>query len=209
MKRISELNIGVYRIMDDLKWNTPGALNLGFTVAPDPWVLTMDSDCTFGSDDMQKFLDADPREEAVYKFNRQRLGNRGLGENLDNKRFLPCSLLMHKNLFWHVGGFDEDFTGEYTGGYAYFDAYFDRRKADLDHPWYVWEDVEAIEWMPSVAAMGREPETENHYRTNKWIMYSKLDPEFSMEKFGKVLPVRSPILRFNWERTFWHRREEQ
>jgi len=207
MKRISELNIGVYRITDDLKWNTPGTLNLGFTVAPDSWVLTMDSDCTFAAGDMNRFLAANPEEGAVYKFNRQRYGDPEI-ENLGNKRYLPCSMLLHKNLFWHVGGFDEDFTGEYSGGYALFDNYFDRRVAALEYPWYIWEDVEAIEWMPSVAAMGRDPENENHYKTNKKIMYSKLDPEFSMSYFGKELPVKSPMLRFNWERTLWHKRED-
>jgi hypothetical protein len=206
MKRINELNIGVYRIAENLKWNTPGTLNLGFTVAPDPWVLTMDSDCTFTADDMEKFLVADPVEDAVYKFNRQRFGDESLGENLGNKRYLPCSMLMHKNLFWHVGGFDEDFTGEYSGGYALFDGYFDHRRDALEHPWYIWEDVEAVEWMPSVAPMGREREIRDHYKINKRIMYGKLDPEYSMAKFGKKLSPRSPMLRFNWERTFWHQR---
>lgn len=190
--KLGTLNLSVYRITSDLKWNTPGALNLGFTVAPHPWVLTMDSDCTFSAEDIEKFLSAEPLEEAYYRFKRQRFGDPEV-ENLDNFRPLPCSLLLHKNLFWHVGGFDEDFTGERTGGYALFDTYFHHRCLDLGYEWYTWHDVEAIEWMPSVASMGRPKEVRDHYRINKKLMYQKQDGS---------KPIRSELLRFDWERTF-------
>jgi glycosyltransferase involved in cell wall biosynthesis len=193
-KRLGNLNIVVYRITTDLKWNTPGALNLGFTAAPTPWVLTMDSDCAFDAENIEKFLDADPREDSYYKFPRQRYGDSSV-ENLEIVKPLPCSLLVHKNMFWHVGGFDEDFTGEYTGGYALFDTYFHHRSCELGYIWYSWNEVTAMEWMPSVASRERPPENRNHYKINKKVMYAKQASD---------LPVKSRNLRFDWERTFRH-----
>lgn len=192
IKRLCKLNIIVYRILTDLKWNTPGALNLGFTVAPTSWVLTMDSDCAFDAENIQKFMRAKPLESAVYKFPRQRYGDSSV-ENLNNYKPLPCAMLMHKNVFWHVGGFDEDFTGERSGGYALFDTYFDKRRASLGYDWYTWYDVLAKEWMPSVASMERPRETRDHYSINKRLMYKKLEEH---------APNKTEILRFNWDRTF-------
>ncbi len=193
VSRLGGLNIVVYRITTDLQWNTPGALNLGFTVAPTPWVLTMDSDCTFNAEDIEKFLDANPTEDAYYRFRRQRQGDGCKAENLMNTAPLPCSFLMHKNIFWHVGGFDEEFTGSRSGGYAIFDGYFHLRCANLGYMRYLWLDVTAIEWMPSVASMERPKENRSHYRINKKIMYAKREG---------TLPVKTEILRFDWDRTF-------
>jgi len=194
-KRLGNLNIAVYRISSDLKWNTPGALNLGFTVAPHPWVLTMDSDCTFDAENIEKFLSATPLEHAYYRFNRKRYGDPKIDEGLHLTRPLPCSLLLHKNLFWHIGGFDEDFTGARTGGYALFDTYFHHNASLLAYEWFTWHDVVATEWMPSIASMERPPELEKHYKINKRVMYNKQKG---------VFPAKSEILRFDWDRTFRH-----
>jgi len=190
--KLGNLNITVYRITTDLKWNTPGALNLGFTVAPSPWVLTMDSDCTFNAEDIEKFLAATPLEQFYYRFIRQRQGDPDT-EDLHTNKPLPCSLLLHKNMFWNIGGFDEEFTGARSGGYAIFDNHFHNQAERMGYEWFTWTDVTAIEWMPSLASMERPVETREHYRINKKIMHAKEAGD---------LPVKTEILRFDWERTF-------
>ena len=68
--RTVDYNLSVYRIQDDLQYNTPGALNLGMMVASTPWILTMDSDCAFEPDVMQRLLDFKPERGNVYKIGR-------------------------------------------------------------------------------------------------------------------------------------------
>ena len=212
-KRVNQLNLGIYRITTDLEYNTPGALNLAFTVAPTEFVLTMDSDCAFKPDQMIKFLDAEPLQDAIYKFNRRRIGDSNavdlkdaIGYPWDEKlgltRYLNCSMLMHKNLYWNLGGFDEDFTGARSRGYGYFDNDFDKRVIKVGYPMYVWEDVTAIEWMPSVSNGEVAIRTGRQERRNHLLMKRKN----GFYKDKKIEPQNREILRFQWERTFWSRR---
>ena len=198
---LSGLNIAIYRITKDLKWNTPGALNLGLEVAMTDWVLIMDSDCAFSNEHMETLLQADPEPFAVYKFPRHRIGDASLGENLDNRRFLPCTMLFHRSLFMDkVGGFDEDYTGEYSDGYAYFDTDFDERAWALQHihPMFIWNAVTATEWMPSAAGNEIVDRTVAHESKNRDILYAKR--RYRAETGDVYNP--SPILRFEWERTY-------
>jgi hypothetical protein len=197
LKRINDLNLTVYRITQDLKWNTPGALNLGFTVAPDPWVLIMDSDCAFDGKNWQKLLDQKPVEEATYQFPRQRIGDKT--EDTDNRRYLPCTILIHKNTVWKMGGFDEDFTGEYTGGYAFFDSDLFLRFKEESVPNYIWNGITATEWMPSQSNGEIVQRTQREERLNRQIMYRKQRQRAGTEEGS---PRNTQILRFPWKRTF-------
>jgi glycosyltransferase involved in cell wall biosynthesis len=200
--KLGNFNISVHRIEKDLKWNTPGALNLGLTVAPTDWVLIMDSDCAFDNENMEKLLKAAPDPNAIYKFPRQRLGSGAVRtENLTKKRWLPCTMLFHRSLFMDkVGGFDEDYTGEYSGGYAFFDTDFDERAFSMhnEHPMLIWNDVTAIEWMPSMAdgeIVHRSIEDQN---VNKRLLYEKR--AIRMETGDVRNP--SPILRFKHSKVY-------
>ena len=68
-----DYNLSVYRILDDVKHNIPGAMNLGMMVASTPWILTMDTDYTFKPDVMQNLLDFKPHQQNVYAFFKHRL----------------------------------------------------------------------------------------------------------------------------------------
>lgn len=200
-KRLSYFNFDIYRIMKNLKWNTPGALNLGLTVAPTEWVLIMDSDCAFDSDNMEKLLDADPEPNAVYKFPRQRVGSET--EDLDNTRYLPCTILMHKSLIWKFGGFNEDYTGEYSGGYAFFDTDFDSRiYTTKEHPCFIWNDITAIEWMPSEADGEIVQRLQKDEKINRKLWHSNKAIAESNQEFHNP----TPILRFPWKRTYHRER---
>jgi glycosyltransferase involved in cell wall biosynthesis len=219
LKYVDQLNLDIYRITTDLKHNTPGALNLAFDRAPDDFVLTMDSDCAFKSDQIVKFLDANPREDTIYKFNRSRIGDpnaKGLkdaigydwDENLGKTRYLNCSMLMHKNVFSSLSGFDEDFTGARSNGYGYFDNDFDRRANLEGYPMYVWEEVVATEWMPSVSNGEVASRTGREQRRNVHLMRRKAGGyyEDSLDKHPTI-PQNRDILRFDWEKTFSSRRK--
>lgn len=184
------IDLSVYRITTDLKWNTPGALNLGFTVASQPWVLTMDSDCAFTNDKMEHILSCNPSKEVVYRVGRIRVEKDGTYP----MRYLQCTMLMHKDLFWSVGGFDEDFTGERSGGYGFFDDDFNNRVEKAGYPWYVIKDCPALEWMPSYYGepiVQRDHDT--HHKINRRIKNHKA--------LGRI-PQNRQILNFEWERVF-------
>ena len=194
------IKVSVYRILENLKWNTPGALNLGVAMAPQPWVLFQDSDCFFESAAWEKILILNHPSNRVGKFARKRYGNPKT-EDLKNDRYLNCTMLMHKTLFFSLGGFDEDFTGQNSGGYGFFDTDFDWR-AQAAGVWserwsngrhYVYKDIIAGEWMPSICDEPVQRDPGVHHRINKTLLYAKKNKEKAQNR---------QILRFPWKQVF-------
>jgi hypothetical protein len=192
------LQVRIFRIEDDLKWNTPGALNLGFTVAPKRWILTMDSDCFFDAENIKKLMDFRPRTDRIHKFKRKRFGTTEPANWLNNERFLPCTMLMQAEVYWRVGGFDEDFTGAYSGGYGFFDTYFDRCAKELGYLRAVVEGIIAGEWLPSVSGDPVFPDliknpssVRGTFHINKVLMHEKVNSVDFKNRESK-------ILRFRW-----------
>lgn len=98
--------VSVYQILEDIPWNMPGARNLGFYVATTQWVLSTDIDHTFDLDGLRKMVYHNLNVEMIYQFARKRH---------DGKPELPhiCTILITRDLFWKLGGYDEDFSGHY------------------------------------------------------------------------------------------------
>lgn len=210
LKRVSNLNLAIYRITTDLEYNTPGALNLAFTVAPSKFVLTMDSDCAFDVDNIQRLVDMTPVNDGLYKFNRTRIGSgensinwegKESREDLKQTRYLPCTMLMNQNLFWRLGGFDEDYTGSRSGGYGMFDTDFDDRMLAENIMWYIKEDVIVTEWMPSVCDGEIITRNEKSHEVARDL--HRLKHHFNPARKAEWLYQNREILRFQWERTFW------
>ena len=199
-----DLNLSVYRILDDLSWNTPGALNLGFMTAATPWILTMDSDCTFDAATMQRLLDFKPDKQDVYSFQRLRVSK---DETLvENQRVLPCTILIHKDTFLNVNGFDEDFTGAWSGGYGIFDNSFWQSCVDAGYnsvrqPGYV-----ATEWMTDVC--GGTPAQDlagydaRSFNKKIWRCKQRGEKTTEMEPYDFTLGHSKKMLRFRWEQVF-------
>ena len=212
------IKFSLYKINVDLKWNTPGALNLGWMVAPKQWGLCMDTDCYFPSQEWERILDLKHPVNRMGLFPRKRYGNPDI-EDLKNDRFLPCTILMHRNVFMNMGGFDEDFSGAKTGSWGYFDNEFTERASrkvlwsekatcgivydghTAEHP---IPKIVAGEWMESV--YGQQGVTHaalaangNARYKNKLLFYDKLN--------GKVLQNRQ-ILNFPWQQVYTNWFEE-
>jgi hypothetical protein len=101
--------IDVLRITDDIKWNQPGARNLGFQEL-NSWIICADIDHLV-TKEMYDFLDKmDKLKGTIYFLKR------------DLKHGDSCNLyLIHKDDFERIGGYDEDFSGNY----GYDDLYFE------------------------------------------------------------------------------------
>jgi len=214
-----DYNISVYRVQDDLEFNIPGALNLGMMLAATPWILTMDSDCAFEADVMQDLLDFKPYHKEFYGFFRKRITSasfkdgRGQDEMFAkvNTRVLPCTILLHKDAFININGFDEDFTGTWSKefkkhvagysdkktdpddnfpGFGIFDNAFLHRLYGAGYKYVHQRGYIATEWMPDVVGK-TATYTDTNRTLNKRIWRAKQKGD---------IPWSTDMLKFKWTR---------
>ncbi len=192
LKRI-DFDLTIYEIEDDLKYNTPGAYNLGVLAAATPYILTLESDCSFLPDMMHKIMEYKPKKNIVYMFDRLRVTDNDAWRMLD--RYLPTAMLMNKGIFLDLNGFDEDFTGEYSGGYGFFDTHF-TLKVMVSSKWKlgrVQTNIIATEWMPDTCGE-RVPRTDEGIMINRKLFYNKIDESRPLNN--------NKILRFAWSKVY-------
>ena len=199
-----DFNLTMYRITDSLKWNMPGAWNLGITKAPTDWVLNVASDCCFDIENITKLLTLKPRTKEIYKFYRRRITNNP-DANLREGQPHSEVFLQHKDTFLKIGGFDEDFTGERSGGYAIFEIYFNHKFVKMKVPYGVIRDVEMIEYLEDITG-GSVQLTE--FAKGMDVTMVRNNRRLWRDKMNGVVPERdkSDMIRFEWEKTFEHRR---
>lgn len=188
-------NVSIYRIEQDLKWNTPGALNLGITQAPNEWVICMDSDCMLFPEHLEKLLDESPDPEKFHYFKRIRMSN--TLDRLRVNRYLPCAILMTKTAFLKIGGFDEDFTGACSGGYGFFDTDLENRiKAQGLRSQY--NAIRIHEYMDDLVGLNVQirENVRNKPKINKKLYYSKLVIRREQGQHA----TNGKLCRFSWEK---------
>ena len=117
------MNLTVARILDDKGWNTAGAKNLGFHLADRDWVFQSDIDHVLRAGDAQKMLSLKKDKPRIYHFARYHDDGHG---NVKRGKPHMNMFLIHRDTFWELGGFDEDFSGHY----GYEDELFDILSAD-------------------------------------------------------------------------------
>jgi len=195
-----DIDLTVYRIKEDLKWNTPGAINLGITQADTNWVLNFASDCTLESDQLTKLMDLKPEDTWFYKLFRKRI------TNIKDwpKRLLhphPEVFVHDRTCFLNMGGFDEDFVGERSGGYGIFDNYFSEKIIYFDYHLALIKEVLMIEWLEDITGGNIQLETgvDPHIvNINKVLWQEK---KKILHKYKKNIE-KSPMLRFKWEKVY-------
>lgn len=115
----------LYRVGVDIPWNRGGARNLGAHVATTPWIIHLDIDHVLPPPCAVELLSfrADPRR--WYRFPRHRKGKADATRKKDKiasdvvfGRIHPHvdSYLCTRELYWKVGGYDEDYSGCLGGG---------------------------------------------------------------------------------------------
>jgi len=186
------LDLSIYRIKEDIKWNTPGALNLGVLQAPTDWVLTLDSDCILDCDAITRLMtDLSPVQNSVYYFERTK---RIYQDKVVYRRYHPCASLMYKATFQKIGGFDEDFVGARSGGYAVWDRDFEDRitkTPDKFHRTSIM-NVDITEFMPDVTGGTVQPkDVQDKFDINLALMRDK--------GLGRK-PRNRKLLNFKWEK---------
>lgn len=118
-KETFEIPIELYRIKKDIPQNTFGARNLAFhisSVEGSKWVLSLDIDHVLPSRALEGFrqIKTHLSSENYYlpvRYIKEHSGIHPIGPHSD-------TFLSSPDLFWKVGGYDEDLTGYYYNGSA-------------------------------------------------------------------------------------------
>jgi len=191
-RRALNFNLTIYRIKRDIKWNTPGALNLGMSQAPTDWRICWDSDCSMTRHDAKLFLDCDPDPKFYYGLSgiRFRKSQPPLWYYMTHGCFLVT-----KEQFDKIHGFDEDFTGEYSGGYAHFDNHFQWKLGKALYPQLIPVDPQIVD-------------DDRLTADNPGYNWENMKPNKRLFR-GKqrgTIPESADMIRFEWEKVFEWRR---
>ena len=104
----------IYRVKEDRPWHQHAARNLGAHVAPDGWLLMTDMDHVLTDDAARALFKKDLDEGCVYTLDRLE-SDTGLPttDRHGNPKPHPNSFVLTREMFWRIGGYDEDYCGIY------------------------------------------------------------------------------------------------
>lgn len=140
--------VEIYRALADIPWHQHGARNLGAKMAPDGWLLLTDMDhvltaqsavALFERMDMGKL---DP--STVYMMDRVEADTgKPTLDRFNNPKPHPNSFIMTRDMYWKIGGYDEDLTGVYgTDRYFRDRAFRTANRGHLSIPLVrYWRDI--------------------------------------------------------------------
>lgn len=190
-------NIELYAVTEDVGFNNHGARNLGMKVTKSDWNFLSDIDRRYPDETFNKILDSLP--------------------TLDNKkyyRFTPMvdawphtvnDYVIHRNIFWETGGYDEEFVNIHWGDRLFFEC------LDL-----VAEPIVKPDWVVKYARKARSvtyadvkhtiyPDDSSLIHPNMWKNSKWREGLMNyVQERNKVshMRKRKPILNFPWARIF-------
>jgi len=174
----NKLSIKLFVITKDIYWNIPGAINLGMCMTNTPWAFHADVDNWVAAESMSEIMDAIENEEnELYDFVVH------IGERVANN---TSSFLLTRDLFWKIGGYDEDFSGQY----GHDDIYFKYECEFRGHKSVPLHDIKI-----NMIYEGRVVELDNP--EDKESEPSRLMLQDKKEPYKPHRPKR--ILRFPWK----------
>lgn len=137
----------IYRVLENRPWHQHGARNLGAHVAPDGWLLLTDMDHVLTAKSAGKIFKAlDNKsldERRIYMMDRVE-ADTGLPTRKNGiPKPHPNSFVVTRNLYWRIGGYDEDYCGVYgTDGLFKERAFTLAQRGHLNIPLTrYWRDI--------------------------------------------------------------------
>ena len=171
-KKESIIDVPIYRVNTDIKWNIPGVRNLGATVCETEWILFCDMDQYFLKQDMENILlnlnNPNFNKNKYYSFSRH-----GRGKTMG-------TMLLTKQNFWKCGGYDEDLVGNY----GYNDPLLRKQLESINIHEHTFENIYCQQFEAD-CKLDRKGIKKNR---KKFLKKTKSLPRKSMN-----------VLRFNWE----------
>lgn len=108
---LSDLDIHIYRITDDLYCNIAGVRNLSATVCKTDWMVILDMDTMISKELAESMLILISATSGnCFKFNRTVPSDKN---HEKNNQIHPAVCLLRKEDYWSVGGCEEDLVGHY------------------------------------------------------------------------------------------------
>ena len=108
--------LSIYRVTEDRPWHQHAARNLGASVAKAPWLLLTDMDHVLtakAADALLKRLGKLDAGTAYFLHRIQATTGEPTLNDAGQPKPHPNSFVMTRDLYWRVGGYDEDFCGLY------------------------------------------------------------------------------------------------
>lgn len=102
----------IYRVLEDRPWHQDGARNLGVKVSTPGWLILTDMDHV-PSVEVVLFALGCKSPRVFRTLGRLDAPGSGKLENPKPKAPHPNSYVLHSDLYWKAGGYDEDLTGYY------------------------------------------------------------------------------------------------
>ena len=107
------LDIHFYRVEEDLKYNIGGVRNLGAKECNTDWYVILDMDTLISpvmAKELVNLAENNRDNKKAFKFNRKVINNES---HKKNNKIHPAICLIEKDIYWKIGGCDEDFVGNY------------------------------------------------------------------------------------------------
>jgi len=143
--------VKVYRILDDIKWNQPGARNLGVHVS-EGWIINADIDHLVTRSMIIELMKTKWEKGNIYFLGRE------------DDDMLHNFFLVHKEDFDLMGGWDEDFCGNY----GFDDYYFGVKSKKFLNPIYL-TDIKAKLFLKESSTIG-----DRNTKNNSILLKKKL-----------------------------------
>lgn len=104
-------DLQMWRIQVDIPWNQHGARNLGAKMAEGPWLFLTDIDHILPVESLRALIGI-KNKALAYTFHRLDIHTMKPHRRADGSlKPHPNTYAMTKELFWKIGGYDEDFKG--------------------------------------------------------------------------------------------------
>jgi glycosyltransferase involved in cell wall biosynthesis len=119
--------VRLFRVLKDIPWNRGGARNLGASETDTEWLMHIDIDHILPAECACAMMSEHwpPKDSRWYRFRRFRVGRAdatrrkdAIADDVTFGEIKPHgdSYLCTRELYWQVGGYDEDYSGCLGGG---------------------------------------------------------------------------------------------